>query len=260
MQEAQNVTRKQSTFWLKIIVLTLFSVIVSVAITSTALYFTVSGHPDGKIPEYIVWKHAVTLSAFIPAFICPIVVYALLRTYQKLDLAHAQLEAVAKRDPLTGLLNRRGFDSASADLVTQAVAARQTIAAMIFDIDRFKHINDTYGHDCGDVALCHLAKAIKQVLSPLPLAAIGRQGGDEFAVLLVNCAHETALGYAEEIRRLFATLPFQWQGKTLSLTTSIGLHMSALTDPQPSVRSMMSRADAALYAAKKHGRNRVEAA
>jgi diguanylate cyclase (GGDEF)-like protein len=245
--------------WRALFVLTLSSIGLSVIITIIILEMTMTGEPGATISEHEVWVNAIAYSILIPGIVCPVIVYMLLVTLRELNLARAELDAVANGDPLTGLLNRRGFDAAGAGLIAQAGSRHQPVCALMCDIDSFKQVNDTHGHDCGDIAIRHVASIVKTVMEAVPNASVGRQGGDEFAVLVTGLSSRELAHYAEIIRQSVQSNPIAWNEDTIPLTVSLGTSMSAGGE-ETTVRVLLSRADRALYEAKLRGKNRVEAA
>lgn len=256
LTEASIHTRGQ--IWRALIVLTLLSIIISVAMSVVALYFTTTGEPGAFVTESDVWFNVILFAILVPGTICPIVVYQLLTTLRDLNLARAELDAIARRDALTGLLNRRGFDEAAAALIVEAKTAAQPVAAIMCDIDLFKRINDTYGHECGDEAIRHVAAVLKSIAATLPRAVAGRQGGEEFAVLIRDLPPRDLAGLAETIRRAVEATPFGWEGTHIPVTISLGTSWARSDEAE--VKPLMVSADHALYEAKKRGRNRVEVA
>ncbi|WP_083468091.1 GGDEF domain-containing protein [Methylobacterium tarhaniae] len=165
----------------------------------------------------------------------------------------AELRRLADTDPLTGALARRRF---------LEVCARdwprrdgQSACLLMLDLDRFKLVNDSHGHAAGDAALIAFVTACRSALRSLD--AVGRLGGEEFAVLLVETGPEDGAVIAERIRAAVAANPVATEGGPIGITVSIGL---AEAGPAESLEAAMRRADAALYAAKHGGRNRVERA
>ncbi|MGY1858069.1 putative bifunctional diguanylate cyclase/phosphodiesterase [Modestobacter sp. SYSU DS0290] len=146
----------------------------------------------------------------------------------------------ASRDPLTGLANRRGFDDALQELLGAADRRGEPLSAALLDLDHFKQINDTAGHEAGDRVLCEVADVWRRELPPS--AVLARHGGDEFALLLPGLTGPAALA---EVERLTALLP------DVSVSCGVAQHIPGETKAQ-----LMRRADAALYAAKDGGRDR----
>lgn len=164
---------------------------------------------------------------------------------------------MAVTDGLTGLHNRRYLDSHLQTLFDRAVARRRSLSVMITDLDRFKSVNDTYGHDGGDDVLREFARRLRQNVRGIDLAC--RYGGEEFVVVMPDTDGEVAEKVAERIRAEIARTPFSIgkDGQTLDVTVSVGV--SSLKRGADTVADLMKRADVALYEAKTGGRNRVVA-
>ena len=161
-----------------------------------------------------------------------------------------QHKRAATIDALTGLHNRRGFDEAFTLITARA-------GALVYsDIDRFKHLNDTLGHPAGDAALVHFARIIREQIRTGDVA--GRIGGEEFGVWLPETGLDLGARIAERIRTKLGTTPWDWQGRSWPLSASFGV--AACPETSPSLDNLPAQADAALYAAKRSGRNRVERA
>lgn len=171
------------------------------------------------------------------------------------DSVQASIE-LAIVDTLTSLHNRRYFDTNFAALMDQAARRGRPLSLMILDIDHFKRVNDTYGHDAGDSILKTFAARIRNVIRNSDL--ICRLGGEEFAVLMPDTTLEVGTRVAERVRRSIDSAPFALAiGRPpVPVTVSIGLaERGAIAD----VDALMRRADAALYRSKGAGRNRVTA-
>ena len=163
-------------------------------------------------------------------------------------------KAAASSDPLTGLLNRRGFNEAVAMLCERSRKKMAPIALLAFDLDRFKSVNDRYGHAAGDAVLQLFAKVARDTLRANDI--VGRLGGEEFVAVLPTTAADAAIA-AERVRAaLEATSAFH-NGKRIAVTVSIGIASGA---PTVAIDTLIARADEALYRAKENGRNRVELA
>jgi diguanylate cyclase (GGDEF)-like protein len=161
----------------------------------------------------------------------------------------------ASTDPLTELLNRRGFFEAGESLM--AARRRQPMApvsVLVLDLDRFKLINDQNGHATGDAVLQVFAKLARETLRATDI--VGRVGGEEFVALLPSTALEAAVA-AERVRAALANTPIVSNGRTIAATVSIGV---ASGSPTTAIDVLIARADHALYRAKENGRNRVEIA
>lgn len=164
----------------------------------------------------------------------------------------------AVTDPLTGLYNRRYVDAHLDRLADQSRRSGQELAIMMLDIDHFKSINDTHGHAAGDQILIQLAARLKENLRTIDLVA--RVGGEEFLVAMPRTTTMQSRFAADRLRRLVNERPFQLseKGATLRVTASVGVATSGLghCDPEQ-IGRICARADAALYAAKSAGRNKV---
>jgi two-component system cell cycle response regulator len=173
--------------------------------------------------------------------------YARLRAAERLGSLQRDLIRMATTDPLTGMLNRRAFFEMAEELCSKATA--EPLSAIMIDIDHFKEINDTYGHEIGD-------EAIRRVtgLAALENAVIGRLGGEEFAMLLPGRSLDEAVAAAERLRAQVLGLRIDTEQGEASLTCSFGV--SAMK-PGDTIDYLLRRADIALYVAKSSGRNRV---
>jgi diguanylate cyclase (GGDEF)-like protein len=170
-------------------------------------------------------------------------------SHQALQAAHDDLAERARRDGLTGLLNRDGFFTA----FTKVIPSKAAGVLLIVDADHFKAINDRFGHPTGDSALRAIAEVIRGVTGDAALA--GRIGGEEFAIYLAGLDLARAASLAEAIRLRVAKLDLiSEQGDPLSLSVSVG---GAFHDGTGTAATLMSEADRQLYRAKRQGRDRV---
>jgi len=168
------------------------------------------------------------------------------------DLAH-QMESLAMTDPLTGIANRRGFEAAARRALARARRTRDAVSLVLADIDHFKKINDTWGHDIGDEALRVFGRHLTKDLRAGDL--VGRIGGEEFALTLPGVTQEGARKIAERLRVELAGVDVPIATRTLVMTASFGV---AAADPDgEALEELIRRADAALYSAKEAGRNQV---
>jgi diguanylate cyclase (GGDEF)-like protein/PAS domain S-box-containing protein len=164
-----------------------------------------------------------------------------------------QLRHQADHDALTGLPNRAHFERCLQLSMRESAAERARFTVMFIDLDEFKAVNDICGHLAGDELLRRVGVCIQEQLRNGDLVA--RLGGDEFGLLLPACDLDMASHIAERVRQAVAALPFEWNGRSLSVTASIGVVLDerALTG----VAEVLGAADRASYAAKKAGRNVV---
>jgi two-component system cell cycle response regulator len=160
-------------------------------------------------------------------------------------------------DGLTGLYNRRYMESHLTALVEQAAARGKSLTVLMLDIDYFKAINDSHGHDAGDDVLREFASRVRKSIRGIDLAC--RYGGEEFVILMPETDMAVATIVAERLRRRIASEPFAIQqgAGMVQATISIGIATFAAADD--TIASILKRADQALYRAKRDGRNRVVA-
>jgi diguanylate cyclase (GGDEF)-like protein/PAS domain S-box-containing protein len=166
-----------------------------------------------------------------------------------------ELRQLATTDPLTGLANRRSFMQQAEREMEQCRRYGHPLCLLMLDIDHFKQVNDTWGHDAGDEVLRAVAGIVAESIREVDLC--GRLGGEEFAVLLPETPSERALVVAERIRASIESAIIRTDGVTIPITLSVGKAEMALDDD---VNNVIRRADEALYKAKRGGRNRVESA
>ena len=183
---------------------------------------------------------------------------ALNEALEKLQAVNAQLQHLSNTDSLTQVNNRAYFDAALLSEHKRANRQKQPLALLLFDIDHFKSINDTWGHPAGDACLRHLADFLRSKVQRAG-DVLARYGGEEFVVLLINSTLGDALDMAEEIRSDIAALEIPIEGHTLRITASFGV-ASAIPTSMTSAATLVADADKALYEAKHHGRNCVRAA
>ncbi|MGZ4968089.1 MAG: GGDEF domain-containing protein [Methylobacter sp.] len=169
------------------------------------------------------------------------------------ELAHARESA--KTDALTGLLNRRAFDQKLHEHIEAHRRNNIDLCLLILDIDHFKQVNDTFGHQTGDNVLRYTANLMKQHITEQHYAA--RYGGEEMAIIMPNTPLNKAMEVAEKIRTALAKHPLKLKGSKKSIgkvTMSIGISSFKTDD---SIESLIERADKAMYRAKDNGRNQI---
>lgn len=175
---------------------------------------------------------------------------------RELNQANAKLTEQTTIDSLTGVKNRNAFDKR---LLAEAKISRRQqspLAMLMLDIDRFKSINDSFGHLAGDHALRLIANALSVNLKR-PLDLVSRFGGEEFAIILPNTDEHGAVNVAESIRKSVMELNIYWDKNLIKLTMSIGLSCQIIHE-EADMTSLLEQADKALYRAKNEGRNRVQ--
>ena len=167
-----------------------------------------------------------------------------------LERALSRAEAAALTDTLTGALNRRGFDQAHEREVARSRRNGSPLALALIDLDDFKRLNDTLGHHAGDEALIHLVRILRSALRPSDV--LGRFGGEEFVVMLPDTGLDEALSALTRFQRQLAGCRVAGSGVTLTFSAGVVVQASG-----ESLTESIVRADAATYAAKRAGKNRV---
>jgi two-component system, cell cycle response regulator len=162
---------------------------------------------------------------------------------------------MAITDALTGLFNRRYMESHLGTLIEQAISRGKPLTALVLDIDFFKSVNDTHGHDAGDDVLREFALRIKRSIRGIDLAS--RYGGEEFVVIMPETDMAVAAMVAERLRRRIAADPFAIQQGAGTIPVTISIGIAAMRGKDDNAASILKRADQALYQAKRDGRNRV---
>jgi diguanylate cyclase (GGDEF)-like protein len=164
---------------------------------------------------------------------------------------HEEFQRLMRFDALTGVLNKRQFG----ENLRTATGSSLPLSLMVFDIDHFKKINDTYGHVVGDGVLCELCSVARETMKPD--VVFGRVGGEEFAVFWEGADKATMLALAEKVRKATEEHRFSFEGKRLTVTISVGVaqHDKGAKETD---EALYDRADAKLYEAKGTGRNRVK--
>lgn len=175
----------------------------------------------------------------------------ILQSFANLVVGELELRTLAFTDGLTKLLSRKAWQDRVQTEIDRAVRRASSLCVLMLDLDHFKTINDTFGHDVGDVVLRTTAEAVNAVLGKHDL--VGRIGGEEFAVCLTDAPAQAGLAVAERIRAQIETLHFPRYG-ALSCSASIGV---AVFERDGDMGELLKRADLALYEAKRSGRNRV---
>lgn len=172
---------------------------------------------------------------------------------RELEDARRQAEILARVDSLTGLLNRRAFFERGNEEVNRAIRCRHPLSVIMLDIDRFKVVNDSFGHPVGDQVIKQIAGKLTGVLRDSDI--ISRLGGEEFAVILVETQRDAALALAERLRAEIEDCTVTAVSSVVKVTSSFGI--SELKPGMGSLNELLASADAALYEAKSQGRNRV---
>jgi diguanylate cyclase len=174
---------------------------------------------------------------------------------KKLEIELEQVSELVREDQLTGALNRRGLDETVDREIKRAVRGNTALSVAMLDIDNFKLLNDTLGHQAGDHALTHLIKVVKETLRPSD--SVGRYGGEEFIIIMPNTSRDDGVTVIQRLQRNLTKNLFMHNNDRVLVTFSAGV---ALHRANEDVEEIIGRADKAMYKAKKGGKNRVEAA
>ncbi|WP_374590891.1 7TM diverse intracellular signaling domain-containing protein [Aquabacterium sp.] len=177
---------------------------------------------------------------------------------KNLSTANTALQAMNLMDGLTGIKNRKHFDNQLSSEIKRSSRGELSLSLLLIDIDHFKHVNDEHGHLAGDACLRAVAGAIRACLNR-PSDEVARYGGEEFAVVLPHTDANGVTVLAERIRGAVEAMRFEFEGRHIPLTVSVGCCSAVPTRSCPS-ETLIAAADAALYRAKHEGRNRVCAA
>jgi diguanylate cyclase (GGDEF)-like protein len=219
----------------------------SLTYATMAAIMLIERPPGATIPGSVTAPLSVFVS-ILCSFVCTMG-YVLMLS-ERLQLA---LNTQAITDSLTGLLNRRAFTTQSLAEIARAVRDMRTTGLLIVDIDRFKSINDRFGHLAGDHVLVGVARSLEQTVRQGDILA--RMGGEEFAVLLPATDLGEALQVAGRLRSAIESLALSVSNEVLQITISVG---ATVIMPHDDLDRALARADEALYAAKNAGRNRVD--
>jgi diguanylate cyclase (GGDEF)-like protein len=169
---------------------------------------------------------------------------------KQLQVKIKEIELISNTDPLTKIYNRLKFNQAFSDQLEKYTQYHHGFAVIMLDIDHFKKINDTYGHDIGDKTLIALTQVVSENIRKTDIFA--RWGGEEFIIIMVDTNKTDAVNAAEQIRQAIESTEFEAVKK---ITCSFGV---TTIQPLDTILTATKRADNALYAAKQKGRNRVE--
>ncbi|MCI1477093.1 MAG: diguanylate cyclase [Clostridium beijerinckii] len=243
------------------ILLIIFTIISRYKINFSKKYFLMT---IVNIISTIIWISLVLkdMNLILPAlgnFVISIimvstVVYYELNYISKTNKMYKKLKVDSRKDFLTGLNNVRAFNGILDKTIRNTLQKKENLSILMIDIDFFKHINDTYGHHSGDLVLKQLSKIL--IDSCRTFDVISRNGGEEFTAVLLDCNYKHAVDIAEKIRKNVECNTFKLDNNaTAKITVSIGI--SSYPDITKNINTLLSKADNALYLAKRTGRNKV---
>jgi diguanylate cyclase (GGDEF)-like protein len=229
-------------------------VAISVGLSVAALFAVRAILGAGNDSDLLI---ELVMSISIPTVVATPVSWIIVKLLHETDAARRAAQHLAWKDELTGLFNRRRFVELANRELDLAQRSGQPIAVAVLDLDRFKHVNDQFGHAVGDTVLRAVAQAIVGALRSTDL--LGRWGGEEFALVLPVTARSEALAVMERVTAAVRSLRIDAaDGTTLMCTASIGV--APREHDGERLEDLVARADAAMYDAKSSGRNRVHVA
>lgn len=214
----------------------------------SAYFVALLAAPD--LAQHLAWAYPATVLVMLVLPVIGTTCFLLMTS----ERGRQALQRAAHTDDLTALPNRRSILREAEARFAALRAQSHGLAIAVIDVDFFKQINDRHGHAFGDAALRHVADVLATQCAPPHL--LGRQGGEEFVALLSAIGEDEALALCETLRRAVEATPYAGEGIELSITASIGVSLAV--DGDRDYDDVLRRADAALYAAKARGRNRVE--
>ena len=230
------------------------AVFASAFLTSATIALFLSADASKTLTAAELWRTGLSVSTIPPTLICLLITFHTRQSLEELRMTHEELVSLAWLDAPTGLLNRQGFDAAAADAFAEARRLGQPISALMCDIDNFRGLNDKYGREAGDIALRTVAQMLEDSIGH-HTAVLGRQGEDEFVMLLPGVEVEEAVRIAEGLREVCEARALVQQDRAAKFTISVGAGTESSAASE--LRAVVRYADAALYRAKRAGGNQV---
>ena len=233
----------------KIVSITIGTMIVSASLVAALFFYFYGGNSIFSRDLFI----AMLMAVIVPIFIAPPLLYIFLKQAKRLEVANKKLAQILRFDSLTKLLTRRAFFTETQEVIRDISSSSSVSTAVMFiDIDHFKQVNDTFGHEMGDKVLAKLGQVLKQ---QIPSQAIcGRLGGEEFAIFLPDVKANTTSTISRNISKVFKAQARVIDGKPIAATLSIGIFISHRNHD---IDTMLNKADDMLYRAKHQGRDQV---
>ncbi len=226
-----------------VLLLTLASIVVSVLVTAGIQYLQ-----DGTVSLV-----GTIISIIVPTIVAPPFTYVILRLVAELDAAQQRMAYLAVHDDLTGAFNRRHFIDVAEGELARTRRYRIPFSIVLFDLDNFKKVNDTYGHSAGDQVLRAIAQVCDEAKREVDTFA--RYGGEEFVFVLPSTDQDRATAFAQRVLKLIAETSSGPEDSTIRVTASLGVATCSTGDC--SLDQLLSRADQAVYLAKSQGKNQV---
>lgn len=226
-----------------VIFITLSSILLSILLTYLIIYLK---------QDFRTLSTSIIIATVVPLIVAPSVLWPLVSLLIKVDRLESEMRRLATYDSLTGLLTRRAFFHNANAFIALAEREKTPFSVITLDLDKFKNINDSYGHPGGDEVLKHFAMTAKSISRKSDL--VGRIGGEEFAFFLPNTSEEDANTFSEKLHSRVRELTVIHDESSIKFTISMGL-VSLLPNISYNIESILKDADKALYLAKEKGRN-----
>ena len=220
-------------------------------LASIVIILTVNFFVDLQLSQVAI--NSGVLGLLIGSFLSNVYTNKITNYENSLKQQNSSLNVLASTDYLTGIMNRRMFNEISEHYFQTAQKNKLNLTLLLLDLDHFKKVNDTYGHQAGDLLLIRFVETVENILTKSDI--FSRIGGEEFAILLSQINREDAYDLAEKIRKEVENITINYEGQNVFVRTSIGITRNGPTDT--SFDDMFSRSDMALYKAKKEGRNQT---
>ena len=220
-------------------------------LASIVIILTVNFFVDLQLSQVAI--NSGVLGLLIGSFLSNVYTNKITNYENSLKQQNSSLNVLASTDYLTGIMNRRMFNEISEHYFQTAQKNELNLTLLLLDLDHFKKVNDTYGHQAGDLLLIRFVETVENILTKSDI--FSRIGGEEFAILLSQINREDAYDLAEKIRKEVENITINYEGQNVFVRTSIGITRNGPTDT--SFDDMFSRSDMALYKAKKEGRNQT---
>jgi len=218
---------------------------------SIGIILTVNAYIDLQLSQIAI--NSGVLGLIIGSYLSYVYTNKVTNYENSLKEKNNTLHVLASTDYLTGIMNKRIFNEIAKHYFQTAQKDHLNLTLLLLDLDYFKKVNDTYGHQIGDKLLIEFVQVVEKLLKKSDIFA--RIGGEEFAILLSQIEHEDAYNFSEMIRKNVEEISLQHNNENIYITTSIGIAQNNITDI--SFDDIFSRADISLYKAKKSGRNQT---
>ena len=231
-----------------VVIITLIAALAAVTVTASAVLLLNYFGFDIRLAI------AIGFAAGVPLVVTPPIAWVLVGLLLKISRMEEEMRNLASYDSLTGLLSRHAFFESANSHVSLANRNKSLFVVMLVDLDHFKAINDQYGHPAGDAVLRLFADVVNSVARRSDI--VGRLGGEEFAIILPTTSTEEALEFSNRLHKAVNQAVLKYGDAIIRYTVSIGLAASS-TARVNSLDNLLTRADLALYQAKRNGRNQT---